>query len=48
MALILFGEKTRAMELAPPPSLWVFAMLALSLGALGVLATFWRVRRVRV
>ncbi|WP_309671912.1 hypothetical protein [Gemmatimonas sp.] len=48
MALILFGEKNRAMELAPPPPLWMFAVLALSLGAAGVLATFWRVRRVRV
>jgi ABC-2 type transport system permease protein len=48
MALILFGETTRAMELVPPPPLWMFALLALTLGALGVLATFWRVRRVRV
>ena len=48
MALILFGEKNRAMELVPPPPLWMFALLAVALGALGVLATFWRVRRVRV
>jgi len=48
MALILFGEKNRAMELSPPPPLWMFAVLALSLGATGVLATFWRLRRVRV
>ncbi|WP_411282301.1 hypothetical protein [Gemmatimonas sp.] len=48
MALMLFGEKTRAMELAPPPPLWMFAALALSLGATGVLATVWRLRRVRV
>ena len=48
MALILFGEKNRAMELAAPPPLWMFAALALSLGATGVLATFWRLRRVRV
>ena len=48
MSLILFGEKNRAMELTAPPPLWMFAALALSLGAAGVLATFWRVRRVRV
>ncbi len=48
MALILFGEKTRAMELAAPPPLWMFAVLAVSIGATGVLATFWRLRRVRV
>lgn len=48
MALILFGEKNRAMELTPPPPLWMFALLALSLGASGVFATVWRVRRVRV
>lgn len=48
MALILFGEKTRAMELAAPPPLWMFALLALVLGAVGVIATFWRVRRVRI
>jgi len=48
MALILFGEKNRAMELSPPPPLWMFAVSALSLGAAGVLATFWRLRRVRV
>ncbi len=48
MSLILFGEKNRAMELAAPPSLWMFAALALSIGATGVVATFWRLRRVRV
>jgi len=48
MALILFGEKNRAMELTPPPPLWMFAVLALSLGTAGVLATFWRLRRVGV
>jgi len=36
------------MELAPPPPLWMFAVLALALGTTGVLATFWRLRRVRV
>ena len=48
MSLILFGEKNRAMELAAPPPLWMFAALALLLGAAGVIATFWRMRRVRV
>lgn len=48
MALMLFGEKNRAMEVAAPPPLWMFVALALSLGAAGVLATFWRLRRVRV
>lgn len=48
MALVLFGEKNRAMEVAAPPPLWMFVALALSLGVTGVLATFWRLRRVRV
>lgn len=48
MALMLFDEKNRAMEVAAPPPLWMFVALALSLGAAGVLATFWRLRRVRV
>lgn len=48
MALILFGEKNRAMELTAPPPLWMFAVLAIALGAAGVVATFWRMRRVRV
>jgi len=48
MSLILFGEKNRAMELTPPPPLWMFAALAFLLGAVGAIATFWRVRRVRV
>ena len=48
MSLILFGEKNRAMDLAAPPPLWMFVALALSLGAVGAIATCWRVRRVRV
>ena len=48
MALILFDEKNRAMEVAAPPPLWMFVALALSLGVTGVLATLWRLRRVRV
>lgn len=48
MLRILFDEPTRAMELTPPPSVWVFVAMALALGALGVAATCWRMRRVRV
>jgi ABC-2 type transport system permease protein len=48
MALILFDEKSRAMLLSPPPPLWILAGMAVSVGLAGVLATFWRLRRVRV
>jgi len=48
MSLILFGEKNRAMDLAAPPPLRMFVALALALGAVGAIATCWRVRRVRV
>ena len=48
MALILFNEKNRAMELTAPPPLWMFTAQAFLIGAAGVLATFWRLRRVRV
>jgi len=48
MSLILFGERNRAMDLVAPPPLWLFMLMALVVGALGVSATYWRVRRVRV
>ena len=48
MALLLFGERTREMELTAPPPVWVFVAMALALGTAGVLATVWRLRRVRV
>ncbi len=48
MMLVLFGETTRAMELTPPPSLWVLAGMSIALGAVGVLAAVWRLRRVTV
>lgn len=48
MLLVLFGETTRAMELTPPPSLWVLAAMPIALGAAGVSAAVWRMHRVRV
>lgn len=46
MSLLLFGEATRGMELAPPPPVWMFLA---AYGGVGVAATMllvWRVRRI--
>lgn len=48
MMLILFGETTRAMELTAPPPLWVLTGMSIALGAAGVSAAVWRLRRVVV
>jgi ABC-2 type transport system permease protein len=48
MALMLFGETTRSMELNPPPPLPVFLVVLIALGAAGAAALLWRVRRVDV
>jgi ABC-2 type transport system permease protein len=47
-AMLLFGETTRAMELTPPPSLAVHALIAGVWGAIGVSVYVWRIRRLRV
>ena len=47
MAMILFAEKTRGMELNPPPSVGVYVALTLGLGVSGLLLLLWRMRRIR-
>ncbi len=46
MALILFDEKTRAMELTPPASVWVYVATMLVTSVIGALMLRWRIRRV--
>lgn len=46
MALMLFGETTRGMELTPPPPLPLFLVVLLALGAAGAAGLVWRLRRV--
>jgi ABC-2 type transport system permease protein len=48
MALMLFGETTRGMELNPPPPLPVFLVVLTALGAVGAAGLYWRLRRVEV
>jgi ABC-2 type transport system permease protein len=47
MALILFGETNRGMELNPPPSIGVYVSLMLGIGATGIGLLVLRMRRVR-
>lgn len=48
MAMVLFGETTRGMELNPPPPLAAFIGALSALGAVGAAGLFWRMRRVDV
>ncbi len=47
MALMLFGESNRGMELNPPPALWVYFVLMTSIGAAGFAVVVLRMRRIR-
>ncbi|BAH37311.1 MAG TPA: ABC transporter permease [Gemmatimonas aurantiaca] len=46
MAMLLFGETTRAMELNPPPSVPVFVLVFIVVGALASLVAMRRLERV--
>ncbi|MEQ1691249.1 MAG: hypothetical protein ABMA00_08200 [Gemmatimonas sp.] len=47
MAMILFGETNRGMELNPPPPIGVYVALTLGLGVAGLSLLTWRMRRIR-
>jgi ABC-2 type transport system permease protein len=47
MAMLLFGETNRGMELNPPESIGVYIALTSAWGAAGVLLLSWRMRRIR-
>jgi len=47
MALILFGETNRGMELTPPPPIGVYVALTIGLGVAGLGILMLRVRRLR-
>ncbi|MBL0170783.1 MAG: hypothetical protein IPP90_08650 [Gemmatimonadaceae bacterium] len=47
MAMILFGETNRGMELNAPPPIGVYVALTLGIGAAGLLLLTWRMRRIR-
>lgn len=47
MALELFGETNRGMELNPPPSIGVYVALMVGWSAAGFAALVWRIRRLR-
>lgn len=47
MALLLFGETSRGMELNAPPPLGVYIALMLGIGAAGLAMLVWRMRRIR-
>ncbi len=47
MALLLFGETSRGMELDAPPPLGVYVALMLGIGAAGLAMLVWRMRRIR-
>lgn len=46
LAMLLFDEKTRALEVNTPPPLWHFALAPLALTALGTALMQWRLRKV--
>jgi ABC-2 type transport system permease protein len=45
-ALLLFDEKTRGMELTPPPALAVYLTVLTAVGLAGAVLLFWRMRKV--
>ena len=47
MAMILFGETNRGMELNPPASIGVYIALTLGVGAVGLAVMTWRMQRIR-
>ena len=47
MALLLFGETNRGMELNAPPAIGVYIVLCIGLGAGGLSMLIWRMRRLR-
>jgi ABC-2 type transport system permease protein len=47
MAMILFGETNRGMELNPPASIGVYVALTLGIGTLGLVVMTWRMHRIR-
>ncbi|MBL0940313.1 MAG: ABC transporter permease [Gemmatimonadaceae bacterium] len=48
LSLMLFGETTRAMELTPPPDVWVFLVSYFGVGVAATAALVWRIRRMSV
>ncbi|MBX9854614.1 MAG: ABC transporter permease subunit [Gemmatimonadaceae bacterium] len=48
LALQLFGETSRAMELTPPPAVWIYLASYGGIGALAIAGLVWRVRRLSV
>ncbi len=48
LALILFGETNRGMELNPPAPIGFYVAIEVGLGVLGALIMQWRVRRIVV
>lgn len=47
MAMMLFGETNRGMELNAPPAIGVYVALTCGLGVAGLLLFIWRMRRIR-
>ncbi len=48
LALVLFGETNRGMEMNPPAAIGFYVALEVGLGALGAFIMHWRLRRVVV
>jgi ABC-2 type transport system permease protein len=48
LALQLFGETSRAMELTPPPAVWIYLVSYGAIGALAIIGLVWRMRRMSV
>lgn len=48
MALLLFGETNRGMELNAPPPIAVYVVWCVGIGAAGLLTLLWRMRRIRI
>lgn len=48
LAMVLFGETTRGMELTPPPPIGVLLAVPFAVGGAATALLVWRVRRIRV
>lgn len=48
LAMVLFGETTRAMDVTPPPPVGVLLAVLYAIGGVASALLWWRVRRIRV